>query len=67
MEKPEKFPLKLIEEWKRLYSQAEEIDERSDKGGADWESLCVGWCLAKGLSFDEAFEFYQAMIPLGFF
>jgi hypothetical protein len=57
----------LIEQWKSVYFLAQEIDSMADKGGADWESLCVGWCLAKGLSVEEAYDFYQAMITLKLF
>lgn len=57
----------LISEWKLVHAQAGPIDENADKGGADWRSLCVGWCLAKGLSVDDAYAFYQQMIPLNLF
>ena len=57
----------LVEEWRKVYNQHDEIDEMGDKGGADWESLCVGWCVAKGLTVEQAYDFYQDMIPLGLF
>lgn len=58
----------LIHEWGKLYKrQAKKIDELADKGAADWESLCVGWCLGKGLSVEDSYKFYQAMIPKGLF
>ncbi len=59
---------RLASEWQAFYAQDNgEIDDLSDKGGADWESLCVGWCLAKGATAKEAFAFYQEMIDLGAF
>lgn len=57
----------LLSEWKKVYVQGEDIDSRSDHDGADWESLCVGWCIAKGLSVEDSFKFYQKMIPLDLF
>ena len=57
----------LIEEWKLVYAQSQNIDKRSDHDGAEWESLCVGWCLAKGLTVNQAFKFYSDMIPLNLF
>ena len=34
---------------------------------ADSESLCVGWCMAKGMTAKEAFAFYGAMVKIGYF
>lgn len=47
-----------LEEWKVLYHDAETIDGNIDKG-ACWESLCNGWCLAKGMTLNEAYRFYN--------
>lgn len=58
---------RLIAEWRLIYAQASLIEEYSDKRAIDWESLCIGWCLAKGLSIKTAYAFYQKMIPLGLF
>lgn len=57
----------LVAAWAIIYAQAAEIEELADKGGADWESLCVGWCLGRGLTVIEAHEFYRLMIPLKLF
>lgn len=71
MPRPKKIMLgnleELVKEWTVIYAQADMIDESADKGGADWESLCVGWCLAKGLSIETSYWFYQQMIPRGLF
>ena len=58
---------KLVNEWKVIYAMSEDIDGYADKDGADWESLCVGWCLGKGMSVIEAYSFYKKMIPLRLF
>lgn len=58
----------LVEKWRDLFNvSGPDIDRLSDHGGADWESLCVGFCLANGLTVEHAFDFYQKMIPLGLF
>lgn len=54
----------LINAWKEVYLHVEELDNRSATGNADWESLCVGWCIARGLTIEAAFEFYQETIML---
>lgn len=54
----------LIPAWREAYNQfcaSEYADE------ADFESFCLGWCAAKGLTPDEGNAFYQAMVPLGLF
>jgi hypothetical protein len=55
---------KLINEWRETYKR---FNEDSRLENADYESLCVGWCVAKGLTIKEAFSFYQKMIPLNLF
>ena len=55
----------LLEEWRNVCSQSEHIEALSDHGN-DWESLCVGWCLAKGLTAEQAYVFYSQMIPFLF-
>lgn len=55
----------LIREWKVLYRRNEEIDEMI--GSLNIESFCVGWCLGKGISLDEAVEFYVSTIQLGLY
>ncbi len=58
----------LTAEWLTFYAaNTGEIDTLADKGGADWESLCVGWCMAKGATAQEAYEFYGDMVRLGAF
>ncbi len=54
----------LVEEWKKDYEEfaAHEFSEE-----CDFENFCWGWCVAKGLTVDEAYDFYQAMIALGVF
>ncbi len=60
--------VRLTTEWAAFYdNDTGEIDERADKGGADWESLCVGWCIAKGTTVEEAYAFYAEMIHGGRF
>lgn len=56
----------LVNEWKIIYAQADELDEKIDRGVC-MESLCVGWCMAKGLPIAAALHFYQSMIPLNLF
>jgi hypothetical protein len=53
---------KFVSEWSIVFAQADMIDESSDHGGADWESLCVGWAIAKGMTINQAFDFYQEML-----
>jgi hypothetical protein len=56
--------LKLIEEWRswyEKYSKWEVLEEQ------DFESICIGWCCAKGMTPDEGYDFYQEMIPLKLF
>jgi hypothetical protein len=57
----------LIEDWRKVYEQAEAIDELADKGGTDWCNLCVGWCLGKGLTVEQGYQFYQEMKALGLY
>lgn len=40
---------------------------QSDIKNTDFANFCWGWCMAKGLTADQAYKFYQAMIPLGFY
>ena len=54
----------LAKEWKIWYD-ANAAHSLLDQ--ADFESLCIGWCGAKGISIDEAFAFYRKMIGLGMF
>lgn len=60
-----KLTKKIIEQWKVIYDRAEEIDALSDKGGADWESLWVGWAIANGFTPENAFDAYIELIDLG--
>lgn len=57
----------LKKEWAVFYTKAamKDIDQFADKGGFDWESLCVGWCMAQGLAVEEAVAFYSAMVAEG--
>ncbi len=58
----------LTAAWRIIYeTQSKEIDHNADHGGADWQSLCVGWCIGKGLSVSEAYNFYQRMVANGLF
>lgn len=55
----------LLEKWRLLYeNDGTQIDEMADKDSADWESLCVGWCMANGLTVNQAYDFYRAMVPV---
>lgn len=54
-------PTTLMERWRKLYNVHAASHE---KHVPDWESLCVGWCLANGLNYDEAYGFYSAAIEL---
>ena len=55
----------LLAKWVELFKRSKEIDAASDKEGAHWESLCIGWCMAQGLSVDDAVNFYFARIQSG--
>jgi hypothetical protein len=70
----------LMPRWRELYDRLKTFiaadkalaDEDSETGWgnwleneADWECLCVGWCLGQGLSVDEAHDFYQRCIKEG--
>lgn len=68
----------LVKEWEILYNKhgksEEELEALSDDerdelvySDADWQSLCVGWCLGKGLTPPQGYRFYEAMIGLGLF
>ena len=57
----------LIEDWRKIHERGAEIDETSRHDGHDWQSLCMGFCLGKGLSLDEAHAFYNRMIEEGLF
>ncbi len=54
----------IVARWRVLYARVDEIDPGYL---LHWESLCIGWCLANGLTVDEAYAFYQEMIPLELF
>lgn len=54
----------LVEEWKKTYDEFAASD-LSDE--TDYSNFCWGWCMAKGLTADEGYEFYEAMIELGVF
>lgn len=58
-------PGALLAKWVELFRQSKKIDRASDKEGAHWESLCIGWCMAQGLSVDAAVEFYAARVKSG--
>lgn len=55
---------KLIAEWREAYKK---LCDSEFSVGCDFENFCWGWCVAKGMSLDEAFDFYQEMIALGVF
>jgi len=70
---------KQIAEWKKFFD-ALVAEGRSENGGgepddywvwvheeADFESICVGWCMAHGMTLADALDFYQQMIPLRLF
>jgi hypothetical protein len=52
----------LVEQWKETY---DEFSAHGLSEETDYENFCWGWCMAKGLTTDEAYEFYQAMVALG--
>ena len=52
---------KFVAEWSSVFAQADIIEENSDSG-MDWEAICVGWSIAKGMSIRQAFDFYQEML-----
>lgn len=57
----------LLEQWKRAYF---ELDPEKDASvvDLDLESVCFGFCLAKGLTLDDARRFYRGIcIPAGVF
>jgi radical SAM protein with 4Fe4S-binding SPASM domain len=59
--KKEKDKEKLIDDWSATYKK---VNKHESCQNFDYESLCVGWCVAKGLTVDDALDFYQDMIPL---
>lgn len=54
----------LLAQWREAYAKF-----IADDASAEWdfESLCIGWCVAKGLSTEQGYNFYQEMIPLELF
>lgn len=50
--------------WIELYKT---VLNQPDFENSDFESLCVGWCLAKGFTTDQAFDFYRQMIKREYF
>lgn len=50
--------------WIELYKKTLQAEDFAD---CEFESICVGWCLAKGFTVDAAFEFYAMMIKRGYF
>jgi hypothetical protein len=66
-----------IAAWKKVYETIAAEGETygdNDDNHAYWvneeshfESICVGWCVAQGMSLDESLDFYQQMIPLELF
>lgn len=59
----------LVKEWKVIY-----LTLKSDLDNGYWieqdsnfESICVGWCMAKGLTLTTALDFYQEMVTLRLF
>lgn len=61
----EKHP--LFKEWEAAYTTAFNPESNEWLNEADYRSLCVGWCVAKGLSIDEALDFYSGMIAFRLF
>jgi hypothetical protein len=62
----------LRDEWKVTYLLLKTAGEDGDHSywvneESHFESICVGWCMAKGLTLNQAMDFYQAMIPLELF
>jgi hypothetical protein len=68
---------KLIAEWKAVFDDlsAEGLNDVDAADNhtywvneeSDFQSICVGWCMGRGMSLDEALNFYQQMIPLDLF
>jgi hypothetical protein len=52
----------LIKEWKKAFKI---LCKDEVCGDWDFESLCIGWCLAKGLSTKEGSNFYQERVHYG--
>ncbi len=61
------MPPELKAEWLKLYSEVltPDGDAFDWYKGEDFRSLCVGWALAKGLSTEQAFDFYREMSSSG--
>lgn len=59
----------LKNEWKAIHIMltTDPYCEHWIENESHFESICVGWCLAKGLTLMLAMDFYQAMIPLELF
>jgi len=50
-----KFKKEIVDMWKKeVYDKVESIDPDSE---LHWESLAIGWALAKGMSPDKSIDF----------
>lgn len=54
----------LLPYWKIDYEKFN-ADEGSEN--FDYESLCIGWCVAKGYTTEEGYYFFQDMVEAGIY
>jgi len=49
------FDKDTIDLWKKeIYDKSHLIDPENEW---HWESLAIGWCIAKGMNYDDSIEF----------
>ena len=54
----------LVEKWKPVYGY---LENHENSGDWQFQSLCIGWCVANGMAISEAEDFYNTLIPLGLY
>jgi hypothetical protein len=59
------FAQDVVADWKKLHTEVLAVEECFED--EDFRSLCVGWCLSRGMDTETAYAFYEAMITAGFF
>lgn len=53
----------LASQWiDEVYRRAEEVDPDNEH---DWESMCLGWTIAKGLPIEASYPFFMFMFSQG--
>jgi hypothetical protein len=62
-----KFGFVLIKAWREFHDSLTKDKEDGYflENEAHYESICLGWCCAKGLTIDDAFDFYRERVNEG--